>query len=83
MVFSFKSKKICFSALEKKAFCGRERVLCFPFLFVYEASLLQKCKLSGKRRTLLFSPRRSANKFSNWAAFRAGWLFLFKKGISR
>ena len=32
-MFSFKSKKIKFSAMEKKAFCGQERVLCFPALF--------------------------------------------------
>ena len=30
MAFSFKSKKINFLPMEKKAFCGLERVLCFP-----------------------------------------------------
>ena len=41
-----------------------------------EKSFLQKCKRSVKPRTLLPSSRRNANKFNNWAAFPARWLFL-------
>ena len=35
MVFSFKSKKTNFSAMEKKAFFGLKRILCFPVLFCF------------------------------------------------
>ena len=60
--------------MEKKAFCDLERVLCFLFCFVCEASFLQRCKLSAKSRTLLSSSRRNAIEFSSWASFKARWL---------
>ena len=81
--FLSNQRKYIFQLWRRKPFVVGNGFFAFLFCFVYEASLLQKCKLSGKRRTLLSSSRRNANKFSNWAAFREGWLFLFKKGISR
>ena len=81
--FLSNQRKYIFQLWRRKPFVVWHGFFAFLFFFVCEASLLQKCKLSGKSRTLLSSSRRSATKFSNWAAFRAGWLFPFKKGISR
>ena len=76
-------RKQIFQLWRRKPFLVWGWFFAFLFCFVCEASFLQRCKLSAKSRTLLSSSRRNANKFSSWAAIRARWLFLFKKGISQ
>ena len=88
---NWRSRKWRFLSNQRKHFFQLQRrkpllvwknwLFAFLFGFVCETSFVQKCKLSGKPRTLLSSSRRNANKFSNWATFTARWLFLSDKGI--
>ena len=72
--FSFGGESLLWSGTGSLLSCS---VLCMRQASCRSVNFLENAGLC------LISSRRSANKFSNWAAFRVGWLFLFKKGISR
>ena len=53
MVFSFKSKKTNFSALEKKALFGLGLILCFPVLFCVRGKLLAEVQTFCKKQDIV------------------------------
>ena len=56
-------------------------IICFPVRLCVRDKLGAEVQTFWKTHNFLPSSQRNANKFSNWAAFTARWLFLSNKGI--